>query len=195
MRFLRIILVIFVCILLIASIFILLFGGSKTKTTTSSTTTTTEPAGLAGASNGSATVSFLLDGVINGDDMHRQINITVSKNSRTLTIIQGYQGNVLSTYSYVNNQSAYESFLNALNTAGFTKERDNPTTTSVSGQCPLGYRYIYSSTGIQGIPNNLWTTTCGPKSGTFGGNAGTVNQLFQAQIPNYSTLVSQVKLN
>lgn len=192
MRILRLILVVFVVILFIATLFFLIFGLSKDKKIATNTATSVST-GVAAAANSDATVSFVNDGQINGNEAHKQITITISKTARTMTVYQGYEGKVAGTFSFVNNQSAFEDFLAAINDAGFTKERVNPTTASVTGQCPLGSRYIYSSTAIQNVPNNLWTTTCGSKTGTFGGNSGLINQLFQLQIPNYSTLVSQVK--
>lgn len=192
MRLLRIILVVLVVLLLISLVFAVVFGGKKSSNNKSTTTDTTT---LSSAANTDATVSFLTDGAINSNEAHRQINITVSKTARTLTIYQGYQQQVLSTQSFSNNQQAYESFLNALDVAGFTKERTNATVTDIAGQCPLGLRYIYSSTAIPNVPNNLWAATCGAKLGNFGGTTGTINTLFQAQIPNYSSLVSNVKLN
>jgi uncharacterized protein YpmB len=197
MRILRILLVVFVFILVIALIINFIFGGSNTsETSDSADAPTSSPAQqFADAATTDATVSFVTDGVINGNEQHRQIQIVVSKNARTLTIIQGYQGQVLSTQSFSNNTDAFSEFLSAIYAAGFTSERTNVEQTDMDGQCSLGYRYIYSSTGISNVPPSLWTTTCSVKTGTFGGKVSTVNSLFQKQIPNYSSLVNGVSLN
>ena len=191
MRLLRILLVIGVVLLLISFVFVLIFGGKKDTTKTPPTTNTTS---LTSAANTDATVTFLTDGIITSNDAHRQIGITISKTARTLTVYQGYQGAVLSTQSLVNNEQAYASFLNAIDVAGFTNQRAKITEANIAGQCPLGLRYIYSSTAIQNVPSSLWTSTCGRVNGTFGGNISTINNLFQLQIPNYTATVSTVRL-
>jgi len=193
MRVVRVLLVVLAIILLLALVAALVFGGNKKSNTTQ--VQATPQTDIATVSDSNATVTFLTQGAINGNDQHRQIQITVSKSSRILTIIQGYQGKVLSTQSFANNQPAFEGFLAAIQNAGFVKERANPTTTNIAGQCPLGVRYIYSSTNIANVPNNLWTSSCDiRKGGTFAGNVSTVNSLFQMQIPNYNSLVSGVQL-
>lgn len=197
MRILRFLLVVFVVILILAILVSLIFGGSNdTKTDTASDAPTSTPAQqFANAATTDATVSFVTDGIINGNELHRQIQIVISKNARTLTIIQGYQGQVLSTQSFTNNSDAFSDFLSAIYASGFTNERTNVSQPNIEGQCPLGHRYIYSSTDIANVPSSLWTSTCTLKSGTFGGNVSTTNSLFQKQIPNYSSLVNSVNLN
>lgn len=196
MRILRFILVIGAILLLLFLVVNLVFRPAK-KTTTSSTSNTaaslSETFAKAGGSD--AIVTFTIDGVINGNDQHRQILISVTKNSRTLTVFQGYQRSVLSTQSFANNDNAFQSFLNALYTAGFTAKKTNSTQTNIAGQCPLGNRFIYDSENIEGAPHDLWAATCTTKIGTFGGNVNTVNRLFQLQIPDYNTLVNGVNLN
>lgn len=193
MRVFRVLLVIIAIVGLFLLIIWLAFGNHKNNSSQTSTQDTTMPS-IGSIASSNATVSFLTDGIINGNDTHRQIDITVSKNSRTLTVYQGYQGTVVLSKAFANNQSAFEQFLSAINTAGFFTKRDT-TISSPDGQCPLGYRYIYSSTNIANAPTSLWKATCSAKSGTFGGNSGTVNQLFQNQITDYNQLISGVQLN
>ena len=195
MRILRIILIIGAVLLLVFLIANLVFRPTKKATNTAATTTTNVADEFAKAGGTDAVVSFQTDGVINGNDQHRQITISVSKNSRTLTVYQGYQGSVLSTQSFANNEDAFQSFLNAIYNAGFTKVKSNSTQTNIAGACPLGNRFIYSSQNIAGAPEPLWAATCSAKIGTFGGNGGTINSLFRLQIPNYNSLVNGVNLN
>src|SRR5665213_76569 len=54
-----------------------------------------------------SSVSMTIDGVVNGDDIHRAIRITISKESRNIDIIQGYSGNVINTSSQANTADAY----------------------------------------------------------------------------------------
>src|SRR5690554_4055350 len=58
-----------------------------------------------------ASVVSVTDGVINGDDEHRSIRVTVNRNVRTIDVIQGYQGNVIKTQSFANNEPAFRVFL------------------------------------------------------------------------------------
>src|SRR4051794_35414783 len=66
-----------------------------------------------------ATVSFTTDGIVNGDEMHRAIRITVSANQRQLDVLQGYNPQVIGSKTFVNNQEAYSVFLKALSHYGF----------------------------------------------------------------------------
>lgn len=194
MRILRFVLIICAAILLLFLLVNLIFRPAK-KTATTTTPTTSLSDTFASAGGTDAVVSFQTNGVINGNDIHREIKITISKNARTLTVYQGYQGSVLSTQSFANNDNAFQSFLNAIYGAGFTTKKTNSTQTNLAVACPLGNRYVYASQNISGAPDSLWASTCGGKTGTYGGNIGTVNTLFRSQIPNYNNLVSQVNLN
>jgi|SRR3989344_682288 len=146
-----------------------------------------------------AIARLTIDGPINGDDMHRQIRISVSSTLRTIDIIQGYQGTVIQTESFINNQAAYTAFLHALNKAGYTgklvKTKKIPfVSDDDQGACPLGNRYYYE---IINSGNNadqrLWTSSCGaPVPGNFGGSAPLVNQLFQTQFVNYGEFTKTV---
>src|SRR5947208_2406252 len=73
-----------------------------------------------------STVIMKIDGVVNGEDQHSAIRVSVSRNYRTLDIIQGYSGKVVSTQTQSNTEDAYDVFLRALSTAGFTVRLKNP---------------------------------------------------------------------
>lgn len=143
----------------------------------------------------SAKVTLTTDGEINGNDQHRQIRVSVDKNTRTLEIVQGYQNTILNSYSFPNNNEAFRAFLSALQVAGFSTEKVNARVKNPEGQCAEGVRYFMDGTGIEGFPENLWSSSCGNQIGTFGGNLGDVRELFQAQIPGYSQLTQNVDLN
>ncbi len=137
-------------------------------------------------------VQFTDQGVINGDDAHREIVITVGQNSRTLTINQGYEGKVLKTQTIYNNTAAYKAFLSALNVSGFTKVKKSRIS-SEEGLCPLGQRYIFQVMNSDQNDLRTWSTSCnGPA--TFGGNFSTVQTLFQLQFANYDDFTSDVQL-
>lgn len=191
MRILRYILWFLIILLILAVLGNLIFGGKKSTKTTNQVTTQESYVNSAGANSA---VSFVTAGIINGQDMHRQIRITVNNSKRTLDIIEGYSGTVLSSQDYDNNQEAYREFLSAIFNAGYTKEDPANENPDVSGRCPLGTRFIYTSSEIANVPDELWTTNCKTVIGTFGGNANTINQLFRLQIPNYSQQTSSVNL-
>lgn len=131
-------------------------------------------------------------GKINGEDLHRQIRISIGSNARTLEIIQGYNDNVISSTTYANTPNAYSAFLSALQQMGFTKTRR--TTTTEPGFCPLGqvYNYVLKNTGDKKTDINLWNSSCG--GGTAAGNRSTIRTLFQNQITDYNKLTSGVNL-
>jgi hypothetical protein len=139
-----------------------------------------------------ATVSMTTDGIVNGDEIHRQIRITVSQTQRTLDVLQGYNGQVILTKNFVNNQEAYFVFLKSLNNSGFLAKSKKKVSSDERGVCPLGYRYIFDLNGDDGDLSRLWTTSCAV--GNWGGSLETVQTLFRDQIPDYSTLTGQVNL-
>lgn len=138
-----------------------------------------------------AKVRLTIDGRINGDDVHRQIVITVGRNQRIFQVVQGYQGHVIQTKVFANNESAYDVFLHALEYAGFTKER-NVKTTDSTGVCAQGYRYTYETIGAED-DQSTWSTSCGGW-GTFNGQPLQVRSLFTNQITNYDRLTASVAL-
>src|SRR5579864_1832238 len=56
--------------------------------------------------NTTASVIMTTDGIVNGDDIHRQIRITVAQDRRVLDIIQGYSGQVMSSQTFYNTPDA-----------------------------------------------------------------------------------------
>lgn len=133
-------------------------------------------------------------GQINGEDLHRQIRITISNNARTLEIIQGYNGNIISSTTYANTPNAYSAFLSALQQTGFTRARR--TTSTEAGFCPTGqvYNYILRNTGDKKTDINLWNSSCSGGGGTAAGSRSTIRNLFKNQITDYNQLTSGVNL-
>jgi hypothetical protein len=143
-----------------------------------------------------AEVSVTIVGPIIGEAEHRQIRITVSRDVRTLDVIQGYQDRVIRTKSYFNDQSAFDVFLRALNGLGFTSSK-TPKVEDEFKACPLGthYEYELSNTGSADTDVKLWSVSCGLDIGNFAGGPGpTIRTLFQKQIPDYKTLVEGVSV-
>lgn len=171
---------------LITLMIILIFhGGGKPKPT---------PRTLESYATTDAQVRLTIDGPINADQIHQQVQIIVSNISSTFKQIQGYQGNVVNQKSYASNVNAYTNFLAALGHAGFTSGTNNPALKNEMGYCPLGSRYIFELQQDGQDIERFWSTSCGsPK--TYAGNTGLTLTLFQAQIPDYNALTTNLSIN
>ncbi|HET9721942.1 MAG TPA: hypothetical protein VFP32_02840 [Candidatus Saccharimonadales bacterium] len=142
-----------------------------------------------------ATVSVTTDGIVNGDEMHRQIRVTISSTQRSVDVIQGYSGQVISSKDFYNSGDAYSVFLKALNNSGFLlKSKNSKIPSDPAGYCPLGERYILKLNQEGDDLFSSWASTCGGKTGNSTAPIQTILALFQDQIPGYQTLVSQVNL-
>jgi len=173
-------------------------GGSGNKSNKSSSSSTQSTKTLPDYASTGAVVRLTIDGPINGDDIHRQIQLTISSSDRTLDIVQGYQGTILQSESFANNGSAYAAFLNALYKSGYTSKlsakKNKFASDSDQGSCPLGDRYYYElmNTG-NNADQRLWSSSCGKTvPGNFGGAGPLVQQLFQAQFGNYGDFTQNV---
>jgi hypothetical protein len=175
-------------LLFVIGLIILLGGGSKP------TPTTKQLKPLQNYSATNAQVSMTTDGEINGQDIHRQIVITVDQYARTLQITKGYNGQVISTKTFDNNETAYNVFLTSIKNAGFLVANKKANGLSDKGQCPLGFRNIFELNDGGDQLSRLWSSTCG-KNGTLGGNSSLLQSLFKAQITNYDELVADVNLS
>lgn len=132
-------------------------------------------------------------GEINSQREHRQISVTVGRDSVVATILRGYNGEVLRQRRYANTEASYRAFLSALKTAQFT----NTQTTLNSnwlGACPTGMRYYFSLASSTERVVESWTTSCSRKEGTFSGDFSEVQRLFRNQVPDYSELTRGVDL-
>lgn len=185
-----------VVILLLVVGFLLIFGGggdNKTKKPVS--TSTSQLQALPSYDSTDAQVSLTIDGPVNGNDAHRAIKITVSRNQRQLDIIQGYSGHILSKRTFHNTQDAYAVFLRAINNSGFLlKLANSKYPADERGQCAAGLRYIFELDQASTKLSRLWASDCGNSVGTLGGNAFFMIDLFEAQITNFQDLTQEVNL-
>ena len=172
--------------LIIILILLLLRGGGKPKAPVVQKT-------LDSYASTSAEVRLTIDGPVNANSQHNQVRVTVDNNEVTFEQIQGYSGDVVKTQGYANTQDAYLVLLRSLTLAGFNKGSNTSALKDDRGYCPLGDRYI-----VEIIQNNqdierYWTSNCGsPK--TFLGNINLTLSLFDAQVPDYQSLVSNIAL-
>jgi hypothetical protein len=143
-----------------------------------------------------ATVSFTTQGIVNADELHRSIRITVSNSQMELDVLQGYNPVVIQSKTFANNAEAYSVFLKSINYSGFlAKTKNVKIPNSEQGLCPLGFRYILELNQDGTDLSRTWASTCGSKVGTSTGAVSTIRQLFQNQIPDYDRLVSNVNLS
>ncbi|MEI8187424.1 MAG: hypothetical protein WCG30_00575 [Candidatus Saccharibacteria bacterium] len=151
-----------------------------------------KPISMSSQFNTPVDIRFVKDGIINNNNLHRSISITVNKDNINMTIFQGYEGNVIGNYNYPNNPNSYKNFLGSLGSLGYMQKRSS-SYKSVNGLCPLGLRYSYF---IEKSSNNmnqdLWSTDCG--NGTMAGQIGPIQQVIQNQIPNYNVLTQNIDL-
>lgn len=191
-RRLIIILTVIVGFILLVMLISRIGSGSKKAGSKSSKASTSNVVDVTKYVNNNSKVVLTINGRINGDDVHRSVRISVDSGNRTAEVIQGYQGNVINTQSAINNPDAYEQFIYALATSGFSKERKT-TQTDDRGACPLGQRYVYEIYDNNQSVMRRWSTSCGA-IGTMGGRQSQINELFQRQITEYSTFTRNVQL-
>lgn len=143
-----------------------------------------------------AITTMTIDGIVNSDELHRSIRITIGNDSRELQIIQGYSGHVLSTQTFYNTQDAYGVFLRAINNSGFlAKLKNTKAPDDERGQCPLGNRYIFELDQEGTTLSRLWASDCGTADGTLGGSSTVLQDLFERQILHYNDLINNVNLS
>lgn len=141
----------------------------------------------------STAMQFTIDSPVTSTEKHEDVIINVSNYQATLTITQGYEGQVISSQSYPMSSEAYGIFLRALDYNGFTQGNNDPALKDERGRCALGDRFIYEI--IDGSGDDVqryWYTTC--NNGTFQGDVHVIRQLFVNQIPDYSKLTANVQL-
>ncbi|MES2971616.1 MAG: hypothetical protein V4702_04810 [Patescibacteria group bacterium] len=144
-----------------------------------------------------ASISWTHQGQLVGDDKYRSIRVTVTRSTRKIEILSGYQDRVERTNEYPNTAAAFSTFTRALDNQGFGKERTVKQPDD-RGICPLGNRFIYRLTDNSQEIMRTWSDTCLTANGPFGGGTNavaTIQQLFRAQIPDYYNYTANVQLS
>jgi len=139
-------------------------------------------------------VRMTVSNPVQAAETHREIQITVGQDSTDFVLYRGYDGSVVRSKSYEMNKASYSDFLHALQVSGnYTKGNDDPALADEHGYCATGDRYTYEIIDGDGnVDQHYWSTDCGSK--TFGGDADTVQKLFQLQVPDYFDLTGDVEL-
>lgn len=180
------IIIILTVVLGIILLFVLIGGGPKKKAATPATQPK-KALTLNDYATRDSTVTFTSQGLINSEEEHRSMQISVSRGTRTIKLIKGFQNTVIQSASFTNNPDAYNTFIHALSNVGFGATRKS-TITDETGVCPTGQRFIYQLSDNNDEVFRLWSASCTP--GTTTANASTVDLLFQRQIPDYATVTA-----
>jgi len=140
-------------------------------------------------------VEMIIDGPINADQSHNELQMTVGASLSQINLQQGYQGTVIKSDNYANNTSSYAEFLQALYLVGFSRGNTSPKANNdPRGYCADGDRYSYIIVNSNGTDiEKFWSTSCGGE-GTFNGVPASVLNLFIAQMPDYTTIVANSDL-
>lgn len=138
------------------------------------------------------TVSYTIQGKLVGEEERRAVRITITQTERKAEILQGYDEAVIKTQVAANKQSAYDTFLRALVTAGFNNSNKN-VNSDERGSCPNGRRFIYTANFSDQTKYRSWGASCS-KAGSFLGNKEIIRSLFENQIPEFDTFIRGTKL-
>jgi hypothetical protein len=148
---------------------------------------------LADYANTGSSAHFTIDGPVVAQQNHERIEIDVDADQVTLSIYKSYGSEQIAEQTYLNTQTAYTTFLKALQGQGFTNVNTNPALKDERGVCPLNTRNIYAFDDGSKQVLRAWSTGCGSK--TFMGNISPVRTLFQRQVPDYSAQVRAANLD
>ncbi len=178
--------VVITIVLLIFIIIKLLTGGSGSKAPA--------PLNLASYASTATTVRYTIDGPVSAPQTHNDIIIEVGSSSTDIKITKGYDGEVIKEQSFPMTESAYSTFLLALQkSAGYNLGNSNKKFQDQRGACATGNRFIYEVISGEGDTlQHFWSTSC--KDKTFKGLPDVVRQLFEAQVPNYNDFTESVSL-
>jgi hypothetical protein len=160
---------------------------------TSQPTSTQSKLDQAKTTSGSQVI-YTVNGSVVATEERRSIRMTVSASERIIEILSGYQGEVLKTQRYSNNQQAYDAFLSALKGAGFEASQPPKEGSTEQTACPTGLHYQYQIKVPNVGEHYTWATSCSRKDGTFAGKGALSSTLFEDQFPDYSTFTSGVQL-
>jgi len=142
-----------------------------------------KPVNISDYANTDVRVRMSVRGIINSNQEHEQMQITVGRSTAVAELISGYQGSVVRVQQTPSNQDSYKAFLSALHNSSFTDEKLSQPGLQYDGACPNGQRFTFEFLGGEDLPEPLWATSCSKKEGTFNGNLSGVRSLFNAQIP------------
>jgi hypothetical protein len=137
-------------------------------------------------------VRLTIENPVQATETHREIEITVGRNSADFVLYRGYENDTIRSKTYGMNETSYADFLRSLQLSGkYTEGSNDASLRDERGYCATGTRYVYEIIDENNsVTQHYWSTSCGPK--TFGGDAEVVQNLFQLQVPDYFDLIEDV---
>jgi len=151
----------------------------------------TQPFNLNSYATTGAISQLTIRGPITANQTFQSVQISVGSTQTNFSILQGYQGAVQSSQQFENNETSYNVFLHALTLTGFPNGSKDPKYNDYLGYCATGEQYIFELIENNSDILRFWATSCGSE-GSFRGDPGAALALFQAQVPNYSQLTSNL---
>jgi hypothetical protein len=139
-----------------------------------------------------AVTKMTIYGPITDDQSHYEVKVTIGRTANSIDVIKGYQGQVIQSKTFNNNEPGYAAFLRAIDLLGYTQQKGSESDQDNRGVCPTGSVYTFEVVGSETLQQKTWTSTCG--GGTFGGKVDPINQLFRKQIPDYSGITKEARL-
>lgn len=133
-----------------------------------------------------------IEGPINSEQVHQSVRVTVGRSESKVEALQGYENAVFDSRSFGSNSEAYGTFLRALDLLDYNRGSDNEALEDARGYCPEGNLYTFEIIDSNSSLQRYWLTSCG--EGTFAGQAGKIQKLFKAQIPDYGKFIRNVNL-
>lgn len=140
-----------------------------------------------------AQVAMLIDGPVNAESEHNQVQIFITNTQTTINVFRGYNNQVIESKHFNMSVNGFHVFLRSLAAAGFMQGNNDPALSEASGYCPTGDTYIFSLNDNGSQIQRYWTTDCGGVH-TYNGSLGLTTQLFEAQVPGYGDIVSNLNL-
>jgi len=140
-------------------------------------------------------VRMTVRGPIVANEDFRSYQITVSSDSRNLSVYKGYLGQVISSKQFSNNTQAYEQFVYALDKANLAAGTELPDDSDdTRGICATGSLYEFEIMNGETAEERLWTSTCKGSRGSLKASVTQVQNLFLQQIPDSNDLLDEVNL-
>lgn len=162
-------------------------------TTTHKAAAPSKTVNLVSYANTNAVVEMIIDGPIVAPENHNSLDVSVSQYNTTFTLKQGYNGHVIKSKIFNNTENSFSNFLYALYYAGYTEGIKSNFTTD-EGLCAAGDRYDFYLIDNGATIQHYWITGCSSLPKTYDGNLTSTIGLFNAQVPNFTTLAAGANL-
>lgn len=183
-------------LLIVSAVFILVVGGifflitgngsrSNQKTANQAELTLVRPL---------RSVQLTVTGPIVANELRNSYSVNVAPSQRTVTLMNGYDSQIVNQSTYENNTAAYEQFVYALRRAKADSRRQiSGTAAEERGVCATGRKYVFEIREDGRTVERLWTTSCRNSQGTLSASIDPIRSLFDKQIPDLSKFLRGAK--